>query len=188
MDRIADQWITLLASAVLGAVASALFLFIYQTTRDWWQSRRFEMHGIWYATLSPSPWKAYERIDKVQCRQAGDRIKGKIERDSPPAEKGRRWEFAGHTDGRIVIAHFFTTTPQKDLTSYGTLVLHKDPANRDRWVGSYVRPALSSYGEITTGDMAEIPLRWERQQRLTGVTLRQIVAGNEQIRMKPADE
>lgn len=152
-----------LIAALLGAVAGLFLQAIGAGLVALHQYTRQEFSGTIYAILPPSGGKA-QRIEKMRVRQHGQRIQVKIKRISPPSEQGRHWKMAGYTHGNLIVGTFSTTAPRIDPSSYGVIVLHRDPNVKECgvWRGYYVRPDLYGIQAITTADITRYPLIWQQ--------------------------
>jgi hypothetical protein len=152
-----------LVSALLGAAAGLLlqaFGFGFIALREY---TRREFAGRIYAILPPSGGKN-ERIDRMWIRQRGQRIQGNIKRISPPSERGRQWKMTGYTHGNLIVATFSTTAPRLDPSSYGVIVLHRDPKVTDCgvWRGYYVRPDLYGLAAVDSAELTRYPYVWQQ--------------------------
>lgn len=150
-------------AALLGAVASlglqgvaAGFIAIRQYTRQ-------EFSGTIYGILPPSGGKG-ERVEKMRIRQRGQRIQVRIRRISPSREAGRHWKMTGYTHGNLIVGTFSTIDPRVDPSSYGVMVLHRDPEIKECgvWRGYYIRPDLYGIKAVTTADVARYPIVWQQ--------------------------
>jgi len=122
-----------------------------------------EFAGKLYAVLPPSGGKM-ERQDRMRIRQKGQRITGSIKRIRPHAERGYRWKMNGYSHGNTIVAVFFTMAPRKDSSSYGVMVMHRDPDIKECavWKGYYVRPDLYGLESIKKADVARHLLVWQQ--------------------------
>jgi hypothetical protein len=152
-----------LVAAVLGAVAGLALQALVAGIVAARQYSRQEFSGTVYAILPPSGGKG-ERIEKMRIRQHGQRIQVKIRRISPAEEAGRRWKMMGYTHGNLIVGTFTTLDPRTDPSSYGVMVLHRDPEIKECgvWRGYYVRPDLYGIEAITAADVARYPLIWQQ--------------------------
>lgn len=153
-----------LPNALLGAAAGLLIQGLIVLTIAIRQYTRREFSGRIYAILPPSGGKE-ERWDVMRIRQAGQRLTGSIKRVKPDTERGCKWKFIGYSHGNTIVSVFFTTDPRRDSSSYGVMVMHRNPEIKDRavWQGYYVRPDLHGLESIKNSDVARYPLIWQKQ-------------------------
>jgi hypothetical protein len=152
-----------LVVALLGVVAGLVVQGIGAALVALHQYTRQEFSGTVYAVLPPSGGKA-ERIERMRIRQHRQRIQVRIRRVSPPQERGRRWKMVGYTHGNLIVGTFSTLAPRIDPSSYGVIVLHRDPTVTECgvWRGYYVRPDLYGIEAITSADSTRYPLVWQQ--------------------------
>lgn len=152
-----------IALALIGAVAGISLQGLVAAIVALKQLNGREFAGIIYAILPPSGGKS-ERIDRMRVRQSGQHLKASIKRLAPSSERGYRWRMAGYTHGNTIVAVFHTTAPRKDSSSYGVMVMHRDPNVKECavWKGYYVRPDLHGLESIKKANVARYPLIWQQ--------------------------
>lgn len=144
--------------ALLGAVAGVLLQLGINGVKAFRQFHGQEFSGTRYLVLPEWKGKA-ERIDLCRIRQDGQKITAKIRRLSPPGGRKRKWKLVGYSHGNVLVGVFYPVSKYSDSTSYGALVLHRDPDVRECsvWKGYYVRPDLYGLQAIITADIARWP-------------------------------
>ena len=153
---------SLLFAAVLGAIAQILIQAGIYWFAGVYQSGRGEFSGRWYS-VCPAVGHEPERRDRLSIKQRGSRLFVMARRYHPETERGNVWKMRGYLHGNILVAIFYTTTPGRNPSSYGTLLLHRDSTVRGAivWRGTYRRPTDTDLSSIVAGKVAEWPIVWQ---------------------------
>ncbi|MGH3855670.1 MAG: hypothetical protein ACRDR6_19715 [Pseudonocardiaceae bacterium] len=155
--------------AIVGAVVGLLLQGSVGAVIALRQFHGKEFSGVRYLILPPSGGKS-ERIDRYRIRQSGQNLAASISRIAPPEEAKRRWKMVGYSHGNILVGVFYPISRKSDSSSYGALVLHRDPDIKECgvWRGYYVRPDLYGLTGIIRADVARHPAvlqEWNPQIR-----------------------
>jgi hypothetical protein len=144
-------------TAAVGALASLVIQGLLSSIISAYQSRG-EFSGRWYA-VSPATGKEPERRDKLRIRRRNHTLSIVANRYYPAEERGHAWRLSGYFHGNIIVMIFYTTTPRRNPSSFGVVVLRRDPAIRETsiWRGYYLRPA-----EHADGEAIRYPILWQR--------------------------
>ena len=145
-----------LTLAAQGLVAIAVYLR---------ETRAGEFSGPWYGVLAAGGGKP-ERHEFMRIRVRRNSFKARVRRINPSDEAGRTWRMRGYVHGNVLIASFHTTSPRTDPSSYGAIVLHRDPRRKDAivWRGYYERPDSNSLSEVMEYRVERYPLKWQRDK------------------------
>jgi hypothetical protein len=110
--------------------------------KTWLLGRGGEMAGKWRQEIPPSFHRNHHRHDEIRVRhRRSGRLSAAVTRLVPSEEEGRKWRMAGFLSGHEIVLVFWPTGRVHDGTSFGVMVLHRDPDSRGaRWHGRYVRP------------------------------------------------
>jgi hypothetical protein len=160
------DWGAEIPLVLIGAAFGTIFTILFDTLRRWTASRGGELTGPWIQKIPPGYHKNYERRDelKIRHRPRSGRITFEIVRSEPADESGRRWKGEGFVRGNELVATFRPTGAGHDGSSYGVLVLHRDPESAgSRWSGAYLRPGTDIQRNVTAPNLAPVELTWQRQ-------------------------
>jgi len=147
-------------SVVGGALATAAIERAFRVLESVAQSRggRGHLAGTWYQHI-PAQRGEPAKLDRVECRHAGERLSGTIVRLSPPSATDRRWEFSGQARKDYIFLAFHSVRPKPNPWSYGTIQLLDTEGDL---TGSYVRPRLKET-QPPTVDTTPVLLTWTRK-------------------------
>jgi len=150
-------------SALLGAAVTLTLQGVLTLLTFLKESRGGEFSGVWFGVLPASGGKT-DRHERMVIRLRGNAFHATIRRISPRSEAGRKWLMRGYVHGNVLVAEFHTTAPKMDPSSYGVLVLHRDPNKKDAivWRGYYERPDSNNMSEVVNFEVERHPLSWQR--------------------------
>lgn len=119
--------------------------------------------GRWWAHLGPyrdEPLK----LDLVELKVQGEDLTADIRRARPADQSERRWRFQGKVRGSFLFGMFYTTTPDVNALSYGTIQLRRQDTAGTVWAGFYVRLEIGAVAEGWSTTLEPVDLRWERSE------------------------
>jgi len=117
--------------------------------------------GRWWAQLAPNDDEP-EKLDLVELQVKGEDLVADIRRCQPQDQSERRWKFVGKIRGSFLFGMFYTTTPDINALSYGTIQLRREDPAATVWSGFYVRLEVKSGGEAWSSALEPVGLRWQR--------------------------
>jgi hypothetical protein len=119
--------------------------------------------GTWWARLAPHAGEP-GKLDRVELQVSGEDLVADIRRVQPVDQSDRRWRFAGKVRGSFLFGMFYTTTPDINALSYGTIQLRRQDPAATVWSGFYIRLEIRSVGEGWSKSLEPISLEWRRLQ------------------------
>lgn len=117
--------------------------------------------GRWWAQLAANGDEP-EKLDLVEMQVSGEDLIADIRRCNPEEQSERRWKFAGKVRGSFLFGMFYTTTPDINALSYGTIQLRREDPAATVWSGFYVRLEVKSGGDAWSSALEPVELSWQR--------------------------
>jgi hypothetical protein len=145
-------------SGFIYSLMGALVLLAIQESIKFLKERNGSLTGIWIQEI-PKKYDQEAKTDLVTCRNVGKKLKGKIERISPPEQSHKKWRFEGQIVDSIIFLTFWTTDKKRNAGSYGTIHMLKKDDNK--CLGSYVKTIVKDENKSLTFEPKEFELNWQ---------------------------
>jgi hypothetical protein len=117
--------------------------------------------GRWWAQLS-AHGNEPAKLDLVELQVSGEDLVADIRRCGPQDQDERKWQFTGKVRGSFLFGMFYTTTPDINALSYGTIQLRREDPAATIWTGFYVRLEIQSGGDGWSSALEPVELSWQR--------------------------
>lgn len=130
-----------------------------KTVQSWGNTEA--LAGRWWAILATHHDEP-EKLDLVELQVKGEDLVAEIRRCQPDNQQQRRWRLVGKVRGSFLFGMFYTTTPDVNALSYGTIQLRREDVAATVWSGFYVRLEIQSGGADWSSKLEPVNLRWQR--------------------------
>jgi len=105
-----------------GSIIGALAVVIYRDIKDMTLARKGDLTGKWEQII-PAQSGEPEKLDIVDCKHIGNKLKGCIVRVSPADQSEKHWNFEAKITHDVVYGTYWPLNPSKNPRSYGTIQL-----------------------------------------------------------------